>query len=337
MTLIPDVVELVRDGQSLRIDGFDEHDHVELAWGTEPARIDTQLGAVHRDADDHLVIDDPAPAGVRPYLRVTTPDGQSRTVAERRLPLTGAPNTRDLGGYPTTDGRTVRWGRIYRSGALDKLTDSDLEYLERLGLALVVDVRRRRERSEMPSRIPNGAEVVEVPVGDTGAPDQTVASVVREGKVHELGAPGETLLKANTAFVAECGDQFRDIVGHLARAVDHPVLVHCTGGKDRAGFSSALMLFALGVPEEVVVYDYLRTNDFTIARRLDSIRRLEDRGATLEEVEILRAILEVRPEYIGAALGQISERHGSVDTYLRDALDLDLPRIAELRAHLVEA
>lgn len=330
------VPEVARDGRELRIVHVPGVDAVAVRWGSTPTTTDAPVGTLHRSGDA-FVLADPAPPGVRPYLRVDGTGGADRmVVAERRLPLHGAPNTRDLGGYRAADGRRVRWGRVYRSGALHELTDGDVAYLERLGIALVIDLRGASEREQMPSRLSDAMEVVHVPIGDAGEAGKTLADVVREGGLTSLGPPGRALVDVNAQFVRENAPQFRDVVAHLSRAVEHPVLVHCTGGKDRAGFASAIMLLALGVPEEVVVFDYLRTNEFVGARTAAVLARHEERGAAPEETEILRALVEVRPEYLGAALGAIADRHGSTGAFLRDALGLDDSRVTRLRDALLE-
>jgi len=326
------VPELVRHDQTLELVHMATTE-VELSWGPDPDHIDQPL-RIDEVSDTGIRFTDPAPPGTRPYVRVT--DAHSSLItAERRLPLTGAPNARDLGGYRSHDGRPVRWGRLYRSGALHKLTDDDVRYLDSLGVALVIDLRREGERSTMPSRVSDTIEVVSVPIGDTGLEHRSIVTEINEGRVRGLGEPGAALIAANAAFVRRHAADIRRAVDHLARASDHPVLVHCTAGKDRAGFASATMLLALGVPEEVVLYDYLRTNDFLAAYVAAILAERVEQGNDEEEIEIMRALLEVRPEYLGTALAAMTELHGSVTGFLRDGLGLDEPTIQRLRDALL--
>jgi protein-tyrosine phosphatase len=84
----------------------------------------------------------------------------------RHFPLAGADNFRDLGGYATSDGRTVAWGRLFRSGHLGELTDADVAAVERLGIRLICDLRAPAERVDLESRLPATAppRVVSIPV-----------------------------------------------------------------------------------------------------------------------------------------------------------------------------
>ena len=91
-------------------------------------------------------------------------DGRSLLVAERVLPMQKGVNLRDAGGYYTKDGQMVRWGLLYRSGSLSRLTQGDLAYLQRLGVQLVCDLRTMDERQKQPDRLPDVPGLVERPL-----------------------------------------------------------------------------------------------------------------------------------------------------------------------------
>ena len=135
-------VEREADGSltlAWQLDG--EATPVDVLWGTDPDAIDEELTTV--DGATTVTVDDPAPGG-RAYFRLETPEG-GVTVAERRIALEGTPNFRDLGGYETVDGRHVRWGQVFRSGALVDLTPADLATVDALGIQLVCDLRSDSE------------------------------------------------------------------------------------------------------------------------------------------------------------------------------------------------
>ena len=98
---------------------------------------------------------------------------------QRRLPLEGGLNFRDMGGYPTTEGGTTRWGVLYRSDHLNTLTDGDVAHLDSLGLQRVHDFRLQKERDRQPSRLPDGVEVRHLAAGDLGL-DETMVDVVQD-------------------------------------------------------------------------------------------------------------------------------------------------------------
>ncbi|MDQ1521428.1 MAG: protein-tyrosine phosphatase, partial [Actinomycetota bacterium] len=185
-----------------------------------------------------------------------------------RITLEGAPNFRDLGGYETSDGLRVRHGQLFRSGVLSELTDDDIAVLEALGLATVVDLRSAAEIEARPNRIPRGAVAVEVPVTDVSMAPTVIAAKLEAGETDGLGA--EMLLTGNRAFARELRAAFAEVLQLVMDAARRPIVFHCTAGKDRTGFASAIVLLTLGVLRDTVVDDYLSSN-----------ARLADRQAAL--------------------------------------------------------
>jgi protein-tyrosine phosphatase len=256
--------------------------------------------------------------------------------AERRIALAGAENFRDLGGYRTADGRTVRWGRLYRSDNPDRLTSADAAALGALGLRLVCDLRTPAERAGRPSPFAASAAaaVVECPVDVPALDPERVRRRLLGGRV----SPGELrdlLLAANRAYVADFAPQFGAVLGRLAEPGNLPALIHCAGGKDRTGFAAALALLAVGVPRPTVVEDYLLTNRYTrrTTRRRTWLVFVASRFAVRPRE--MRALLEARAEYLEAAFALMEARHGSIEGYLRHALGVTDERRARLRAALL--
>jgi protein-tyrosine phosphatase len=133
------------------------------------------------------------------------------------------------------------------------------------------------------------------------------------------------------------------MVERLADEANRPTVVHCTAGKDRAGWASALTLRALGVPEETVMEDYLLSNDYLAesnAATLDQVRPIvaSAQGVPEDQVDLsnLEALLEVRPEYLQAAFDAVEEQYGDFDTYLTEGLGLDQATIDAFRDSLLE-
>ena len=170
---------------------------------------------------------------------------------ERLLALIGAHNFRDLGGYPTTDGRATRWGRLFRSDALHELTEDDLEVLRQVGLATVIDLRTATEL-ERTGRGPLGdepiaylhASVLQEEGGESVATPAPPEGDQAERYMWYLDVGGDALAKALTL---------------AAGPANQPVVFHCTAGKDRTGVLAALVLDILGVDHSVIVEDYTIT------------------------------------------------------------------------------
>jgi protein-tyrosine phosphatase len=245
--------------------------------------------------------------------------------------LEGAPNFRDLGGYETTDGRRVKHGQLFRSGVLSDLTDADVALLDRLGIATVVDLRSPEEVASRPNRLPNGVSSVEVPVTDVSMSPTAVAAKLEAGNTQGLGA--EMLLTGNRLFARELRAAFATMLELAMDPAHRPMVFHCTAGKDRTGFASAIVLLTLGVALETVVDDYLFSNDCLVDRHTALLARMDGR---LDDVEPLREMLEVRREYLEAGLDTIVDDHGSIDVYLRDALRVTDEQRSRFQADLLE-
>jgi protein-tyrosine phosphatase len=144
----------------------------------------------------------------------------------RHLKLEGASNFRDVGGYPASDGRSVRWRRIFRSNHLGHLTDADIKIVRGLGVRSAFDFRGTEERTAAVCKI-------------------------EEILVHSLPIEPTVVAALRARLQARA-----------LSSADAPLVIHCTAGKDRTGFACALVLHALGVPDAVISEDYLLTNHF---------------------------------------------------------------------------
>ncbi|MFT3893284.1 MAG: tyrosine-protein phosphatase [Anaerolineales bacterium] len=169
----------------------------------------------------------------------------------------------ELGGYQTVDGKTIRWGLLYRSDGLDRLTETDLRRLSAFGLERVIDFRSEYEKSLGADRLPLSGNIQQVEIPILDASTAAVASS-RDEFVKKLKSIDSTkfMLETYTGFVTQFTPEFRRFFRELESANGLPVLFHCTAGKDRTGFAAALLLRVLGVPQETVMKDYLLTNDY---------------------------------------------------------------------------
>ncbi len=251
----------------------------------------------------------------------------------RHIALAGADNFRDCGGYATHDGRTIAWGRLFRSGHLGHLRERDLAAVARLGIRLVCDLRAEGERLDLTSRLPTAAapKVLSLPV-DFPALDPGRVRRLLLGRDFAAGALAESVVAAYRAYVIDFAPAFAAVLQALAEPGHAPALIHCNGGKDRTGFAVALVLLALGVPRPTIVEDYLLTNHCTrwTTRRRTWLVYLASRLRVRPRE--MRALLEARAPYLDIAFAAMEERHGSTERYLEEALGLTAARREALRA-----
>jgi protein-tyrosine phosphatase len=228
----------------------------------------------------------------------------------RSLPLSGASNFRDLGGYAGLDGRVMRWRRIFRSDHLARLTPQDAGVLAELGLARAVDFRGQAESAALAYTLP-AVRYHALPIEPTVV--QRAKEMAQAGQ--QLTAPIAVRLMQDTyrAFVSDNAQQFAGLFAHLLDD-DTPLVFHCTAGKDRTGFAAALILLALGVPRDVVMQDYLLTNGL--------YRRPVELANTAPN-EVLNVIWRVQQDFLEAALQAVDRDEGGLPQYLERRLGVN--------------
>ncbi|MET4215817.1 protein-tyrosine phosphatase [Bradyrhizobium sp. LB7.2] len=250
-------------------------------------------------------------------------DASLQVAPARHLALQGASNFRDLGGYPTADGRTTRWRHIFRSNHLGQLTVADIEIVRALGVRSAFDFRGVEERTAGVCVV-NEIAVHSLPIEPT-----VVAALRAELARGSLTAPValELMRESYRNYVRHNTASFRNLFGYLLedRA---PLVIHCTAGKDRTGFASALILHALGVADEVIAEDYLLTNQHY---------KRDATAATDLPEDVRNAIGNVDASYLAAAFEAVGKEYGDLETYLRDGLKLGTPEQTALKARYLQS
>ena len=253
------------------------------------------------------------------------------------VPLSGAANFRDVGGYATENGQQVKRGRLYRSDVLSDLRRRDHDVIDGLGLKRIYDLRYADEKEHYQTRLPPGStiEVVEIPfyyapLDREESKRKILSAEVEDGHFHQL------MVESNRALALDYLDQWSELMHGLANEGDLPALIHCVEGKDRTGLAVAMVLRTLGVPKETIIEDYLLSNQF-LANKISWYSFLGSMGSFFRvPPSEIRPLLEVRREYLEAAIDAIDERYGSFDAYLREGLKLDDDTLARLRDAFLE-
>jgi protein-tyrosine phosphatase len=270
-----------------------------------------------------------APPPARPFFTIEFNSGPPLVTRERILPLSGAANFRDLGGYPTLDGRTTVWGAIYRSDDLSRLTDTDLDFLHSLGLRLICDLRTSPEAAVRPDRLPDGTPALKLPVfeRDPGARLQVLFAR------HRMDATLKRLYRVS--ILTEGAPALGRLLRLAADPANLPLLLHCTSGKDRTGVACALLLHICGVARPLILADYSLTN--LAAGRLIAMVQEAFTAVRMPpgfHIQQIYPLLSARPEILAYAFQHIETTYGSVDQYLHGPLGLTQPDLDAIRTNL---
>jgi protein-tyrosine phosphatase len=244
----------------------------------------------------------------------------------RLVRLDAVHNFRDLGGFPTTTGRTTKWRTLYRADGLYRLKGDDLAVVTELGLRTVIDLRTPTELEER-GRFPVDQHPVDF---------HHVSIIERPWKPEDIGPTDDTADFLEAAYVRMLEDgltKFPRAIKSLCRPGALPAVFHCAAGKDRTGMMAMLVLGAIEVVDEYIVADYALTaegmarfNTWAVANFPDAYERMNSMppafGASV-------------PEAMMRMLGRMRREHGSVTNYVLE-LGVTQGEVDHLREHLLD-
>ena len=253
------------------------------------------------------------------------------------LLLTGVGNARELGGYKTEDGKTVKRGILLRTAKLAKATEEDMERLLSVyHLAVDVDFRGDNEVESAPDPEMEGVEYLNIHILDesTGLSEELEAEIavleeqgIEIDKITQLrlfqkygGFTDQMYVDFLSSDVGKAGYS-RFFQALLTLPEDRALLFHCSQGKDRTGCGSMLILFALGADEETVMQDFLLTNEYNAALIAEEREYLIENGIGEDELDAyMKAMDQVFPEFMENAIQWMTETYGSPLGYITQAL-----------------
>ena len=250
-------------------------------------------------------------------------------------------NFRDLGGIPAADGKTVRYGKLYRSGHLGKINLETAEKLrDRKSLHTVIDLRAPAELEHKHDVVPEGVDYLHIPpLTDEQNPAvtrHTGPSILK--KIMQIEGGARTYLSdtyrtmISSAPSLEALRDFFDVLLEDSGAV----LWHCTQGKDRTGVVAAAILLALGVDRDAIMRDYMKTNRSCRFKNFWICLGVVLVTFSVRKAHNLNLLLSSRRDFLRAAFDEIDKVWGGTEGFLRDGLKLTDEDLCDLReAYLV--
>ncbi len=278
----------------------------------------------------------PDPEPLRPLFTVTFADGRVLSAAEREVRLEGTWNFRDIGGYRVADGRHVKWGLLYRAGALSKLTIHDQRTLHTLGIHAVCDLRSAEETGEAPDNLHEygGIDYRHMPVQADRDPSQRERL---RTVLFERQKLAEFMPDVYTRVGLEHNAMLNgDILRLLADRDNLPAIIHCTAGKDRTGVVVALLLLLLGVPEQTIIADYSLSNHHWQVFHDIGAGAIKPLGFLGIGADDIQPLLVANPDTMRFTLEHIRTHYGTVETYLTTRAGLEADTVEALKVIFLE-
>ena len=301
----------------------------EIRIGTDPENINQPVPYTRISEQEVLIHD--VDRKQRVYLELIFSDHPKLTVAERFVPLEHAHNFRDLGGYQTRDGKQVCWGRLFRTDALDQLSDNDQSYLTAMGLRLVCDLRHAEECEKHPDLLPPAIQHLHLPVNTEDWMEEIWPILFFQRR-----KMGTMMEESYPHMLKTFPKNFAAILTRFADEENLPAAFHCTAGKDRAGLTAALLLGLLNVPDETIIADYSISN-YSFEERTEKLNQdlgpqMRRYGVPLHDLAIFNA---ADPAWMASALRFIREEYGTTENYLIQAAGMESSTIAAIRDNLL--
>lgn len=256
----------------------------------------------------------------------------------RLLPIEGTRNFRDIGGYEMADGRKLKKGLIYRADNLANVSDTGLADIAALDLKVITDLRSDKEREHEPDRLPETTPPIEynvLPINDKPVDIRKISRKIIMGRVEEDEVM--TLLD-HRRFITNPThrESWGQWLTSLADDENTPHLFHCTSGKDRTGYASAIIMLTLGADKETVMEDFLLSNAVLKGYNDATIAGIEKKIGKRDSLEVIRKIMGVSQETMEATFAEMETQFGSIDNFITEGLGVDADMRARLQAKFLE-
>jgi len=257
------------------------------------------------------------------------------------LQLQGIENFRDVGGYSTSDGRRLKWKKIFRCGHLMQMTTVDGGVLEPLDFRAIFDLRTPPERQSFPTvwQCSPQPKIHTIDVHAEGDdPKADLFQLILDGQISRDEVQAHMLADyARMPF--QFAPMLKQVCDHLLNTSEGAIVVHCTAGKDRTGLVIGLLLLLLGVTQECIYKDYLLSNEgFSSREKLEHM--VATFGHKVENIDacmaVLKPLIQVDLCYLKAALDAIEAQAGSLDRYFENTLQLTAQHRQDLQTQLLQ-
>ncbi|MFC6095144.1 tyrosine-protein phosphatase [Flavobacterium qiangtangense] len=243
---------------------------------------------------------------------------------KRFVKLKKTTNFRDVGGISTIEGKTIKWGKIYRSDNLSKLKEKEFTKFKSLKIETVIDLRTEAETSEKEDNLPTETAYISIPiVSDQGDLMGQMKEKVLRGEVSEEESKElmrEFYSKAITENIPLLRASIQKIIGS-----ENAILYHCSAGKDRTGIVTALLLSLANVDRATIVNEYLLSNYYRKSKIKSTIRKAKFLKIIRPKINtnVILNFMSVDEIYINTMFEIIDNKYGGMDSFITNELKID--------------
>ncbi len=323
-----------KDNSCLKIiwNSEDSNQVIAIYSGDSPDRIDYLNPIARITNGNEFTVQDHMP-DFRKYFSIISDNNKEIITAERLVCLEGTHNFRDLGGYKTQTGKYVKWGQIFRSDALSKLTSRDQRLLTQLGLKTVCDFRSKAEMERAPDNLPGDGSVAYLHLPVSSHNFDTLSALERLQKGDTEWLTESFMREGYITNIDQYAQTWGKVMNCLSLSENRPLVFHCTAGKDRTGACAAILLLLLGVSEETIIQDHGLSNFFLA----NFVEKLFVYFKTFGiEREKIYPYLTAPEDAIISMLNHIQKKYGSSENYLIKMTGINPETIDCLRRDLLE-
>lgn len=243
-------------------------------------------------------------------------------------------NFRELGGYKAAEGRLIRRGLLYRSGALGECSPEEIRLLAGKRIRTILDLRSEAEAAAFPDPVPAGADYIRISamVDEKGEDINYSPSALIRTALQQKGRDKVEAVARLCYEIIPFGNLAYRKMFELMLEGSVPMVIHCTAGKDRTGVAAMLILLALGSDEDTIVQDYMLTNTFRRKRLERRFRSAGVLGMLSRNLHTFLTIQEgVMESGIRTSLETIHARYDSVEDFFLAEYSLDRAALDRLR------
>lgn len=330
-------ITVVSDGEFLVFKSDSEKDlEMDVYYGYDSSKMNEGKKFLFTMTERQMIIKNPD-LNHRLFFLVCPKEGKNYVISTRLVNLDGTYNFRDCGGYETIEGRRVKWGLLYRSDQLSNISERDITFLKNMGLKTIVDYRSKSEASAAPNKeisdantysLDPNAKTAQLAAGSIDDDvNKSILDLLKEHKFYpeKYGDPEENMYKQYKKFIYSDSSKkaYRELIKLILDEHNLPLVQHCRGGKDRTGFGVAIILLALGVREECVIYDYTLTTQYRVTKNKKQMNLYKKYTKDEQTLTLLSTLQQSKEIYMETAINEMKKTYGSIDSYLKDALGID--------------